>query len=204
MEKSRRTNKVILILLFLLVIGLSIGFAAYGRELKISTAATVKGDEAGFKVVFSTEEDDATAGTIEEDGYASALTIGADSTELSNLKATFTAPGQTATWKFYAYNSGKFDAFLNGVTIGEISAEPKNGTDAEKVEEALKGISVKVKVANEEYTTTKNPLTSTHKLAQTTGEEIVVTISYAAGSAIADGDFDVNIGDIVLNYSSID
>ena len=205
MEKSRKTNKLILILLLVLIIGLSIGFAAYGRELKITTAATVKGDESGFKVVFSTEEDAATPGTVSAaNSYANDISIDADSTELSNLKATFTAPGQTATWTFYSYNDGKFDAFLNGVVLGDISATPKGGTDAEKVTEAVKGISVKVKVGTTEFTTTQDPLSATHKLAQSEGEEVVVTIDYAADSAIADGDFDVTIGDISLKYNSVD
>ena len=205
MEKSRKTNKLILILLLVLIIGLSIGFAAYGRELKISTAATVKGDESGFKVVFSTEEDAATAGTISPaSSYANEIEIAADSTELSNLKATFTAPGQTATWTFYSYNAGKFDALLNGVVVGDISATPKQGTDADKVTEAVKGISVKVKVGTAEFTATQDPMTATHKLAQDDGEEIVVTITYAADCAIADADFDVTIGDILLKYNSVD
>lgn len=205
MEKSRKTNKLILILLLVLIIGLSIGFAAYGRELKISTAATVKGDESGFKVVFSTEDDAATPGTITAaNGYANEISIDADSTELSNLKATFTAPGQEATWTFYSYNDGKFDAFLNGVVVGDITATPKTGTDKDKVDEAVKGISVKVKVGTEEFTKTQDPMTATHKLAQEHGEEIVVTIAYDSNAAIADGDFDVTIGDIVLKYNSVD
>ena len=203
MEKSRKTNKIILILLLVLIIGLSIGFAAYGRELKITTGATVQGDEAGFKVVFSTTQDEATAGTIEKDGYAGALTIGADSTELKDFKATFTAPGQTATWNFYAYNDGKFDAFLNKVTVGEITATPKNGTDAAKVTEALKGISVKIEVGTSEFTETKE-LTATHELEIGKGEPVTLTIEYASNSAIADGDFDVTVGDIILHYNSVD
>lgn len=207
MEKSRKTNKIILIVLLLLIIGLSIGFAAYERELKIKTSALVQGDESGFKVVFSTKKDSATPGTIAQNGYAGAVTIGADSTELNDLKATFTEPGQTATWTFYAYNAGKFDAFLNSLTIGEITCTPKEGTDKDKVDEAAEGISIKVSVAGTDYTTTQATL-PTHKLPKASGadsgEEIVVTLSYAANSAIADGDFDVTVGDIILDYGSVD
>ena len=204
MEKSRKTNKLILILLLVLIIGLSIGFAAYGRELKITTSATVKGDEAGFKVVFSTAENAATHGKLEANGCAGEVTIAENSIELSDVKATFTEPGQTATWSFYAFNDGKFDAFLNGVTIGEITATAKNGTDEEKVAEAVKGISVKLSVDSVDYTETKNPLTSTYKLPTNEGIPVVLTMTYAQNSAIADGDFDVSVGDIKLHYSSID
>lgn len=206
MEKTRKTSKLILILLLVLIAGLSIGFAAFDRNLTIQSGAKVTPNPDGFSVVFSAEQNSSTAGTTVTDGtYAEAVTIAANSTTLSGLTATFTEPGQTATWEFYAYNAGIYDAFLNDVTLGDIeyTIDPKYGTDENKVKEAIKGIKLQVKV-NETTFTSSNDTVNTHTLEEKTGEKVVVTLSYEANSAIADGNFDVTIGDIVLGYDSID
>lgn len=202
MEKSRKAKKSILIVLLLLVIGLTIGFAAFISELTISSSATVEGNAQNFKVAFSESETEITGNTATTAGNATAGGT-FSGTALTGLKANFTAPGQTATWTVYAYNDGQFDAFLNDVTIGTITGTAGEGTTQSYVDEAVKGISVSVTVADDNYTQTATDVDG-HKLEQGKGEAIVVTLAYAADSAIADGDFTVNIGDIKLNYESVD
>lgn len=207
MEKSRKAKKGILIALLLIVVALSVGFAAYQSNLTIKATATVKGDTASFSVRFSASQSEAIGGTpvYDSNGYAQ----GGEFSEgpvltLTNLKANFTAPGQTATWLVYAFNNGKFDAFLNSVNVGAITCTAAEGTDQTKVDLAASGISVKVTVGSKEFTEATTTLSSTHKLGINTGEPVLVTLTYAAGSQIADGDFNVSIGDIVLNYESVD
>lgn len=204
MGKSRKAKKSILIVLLLLVVGLSIGFAAFNSNLTIKSSATVKPDKSTFRVVFSTSKTESAGGAAELDGtYAKGGTFAQDSTTLEGLSATFTAPGQTATWKLNSFNDGEFDAFLNTVTVGAITCTPKEGTDPAKVTEAAKGISIKVTVGGVDYDVTTEGITA-HTLKKGTGEEVIVTLTYKAQSAIADGDFDVAIGDIILGYDSID
>lgn len=200
MEKSRKTKKIVLVVLLLIVIGLSIGFAAFTSQLTIKSNASVTGDSTTFKVVFSSSQSSVESGTVVTGGKAEGGAI--SGTTLSGLEATFTAPGQTATWEVYAYNAGQFDAFLKNVTVGSITGTAGVGTTQSYVDEAIKGISIKVNVRNEDYPTTTS-ITS-HKLEKATAEKVVVTLSYAAGSATADGDFTVNIGDILLDYNSVD
>ncbi len=204
MEKSRKAKKSILIILLLLVVGLSIGFAAFTSNLTIRSSATVTPNPNTFKVVFSSSKTESAGGSAVTDGtYATGGTFAQNATTLEGLTATFTAPGQTATWELYSFNDGEFDAFLNSVTVGDITCEAKEGTDADKVAEAAKGIKISVAVNSETYNTTTNGITG-HTLAKGTGEKVTVTLSYESGSAIADGDFNVKIGDIVLGYDSID
>lgn len=204
MEKSRKAKKSILIILLLLVVGLSIGFAAFTSNLTIKSSATVTPNPNTFKVVFSSSKTESAGGAATTDGtYGKGGTFAQNATTLEGLTATFTAPGQTATWTLNSFNAGEFDAFLNNVTVGTITCEAKDGTDATKVAEAAKGISISVKVGPATYTETTNTITG-HTLPKGEGEEVVVTLTYAGGSAIADGDFDVKIGDIVLGYDSID
>lgn len=204
MEKSRKAQKSILIILLLLVVGLSIGFAAFTSNLTIKSSASVTPNPNTFKVVFSSSKTESAGGAATTDGtYGKGGTFSQDATTLEGLTATFTAPGQTATWTLNSFNAGEFDAFLNTVTLGEITCKAKDGTDEAKVQEAAKGISIKVQVGAATYETTTEGITA-HTLKKGEGEEVVVTLTYKAGSAIADGDFDVEIGDIVLGYDSID
>lgn len=200
MEKSRKTKKIVLIVLLVVVVGLSIGFAAFTSQLTIRSSASVTGDSTTFKVVFSESSTGVTGSSAVTGGKAEGGTF--SGTTLSGLTATFTQPGQTATWEVYAYNAGQFDAYLKQATIGTITGTAGPGTTQSYVDEAIKGISIKVNVRDEEYSTT-TPITN-HNLAKGAGEKVIVTLTYAADSATADGDFTVNIGDILLDYNSVD
>ena len=211
MEKSRKNKKIVLVALLLLVVALSIGFAAFSSQLTISSSAAVKGDTNTFKVAFSESDSELTGNT------AKATTSGAGATaedgtfsgtELTGLKANFTGPGQSVTWSVYAYNEGAFDAFLNQVKVGKITCTAGQNTTQSYVDEAAKGISVKVTVGGDAFTATTIEATSgeltNNVLSKQTAEEVLVTIEYAAGSSIADGDFEVQIDPIQLSYSSVD
>lgn len=202
MEKERKHNKVILILLLILILGLSIGFAAFASRLKIQSSATVSPDANLFKVAFSSKSNVPEEGNIVLGGKATGGVFEKNATILSSLNANFTAPGQIATWKFYAYNSGEYDAFLNSVTLGAIVCTP-DGADPAKVIEAARGIDINISVGGQTYTSTTEGINS-HILQKGKGEEIIVTLTYADGSAIVDGKFNVNIGDIILEYNSAD
>lgn len=204
MEKERKNKKIILVVLLITIIGLSIGFAAFASTLTMQTSATVTPNPDSFKVVFSSSNTEVAEGTPILDGtYATGGTFEKNATTITGLKANFTAPGQTATWKVYTFNDGEYDAFLNNVTLGEITCTAKNGTSQSSAIEASQGISVKVTVGGTEYSTSNTDISS-HKLAMGTGEEVLITLTYAEGSARADGDFDITIGDITLIYNSVD
>ena len=203
MEKSRKAKKSVLIVLLLLVVGLTIGFAAFTSQLTISSSASVKGNSTNFKVVFSESNSSVTGNTTTMGGNATAAGT-FSGTSLTGLKAEFTAPGQTATWELYAYNDGQFDAFLKDVTIGEIKGTAVSGTTQSYVDEAVKGLSISVKVDDKTtYSATTNDISSNNDLAKGEGEKVLVTLTYSDTAAIADGDFTVTIGDIKLNYESV-
>ena len=202
MEKERKHSKIILILLLILIIGLSIGFAAFASRLKIETSASVTMDPNLFKVVFSSSPTSANQGNIIYEGKAVGGVFEKNATTISSLNANFTAPGQSAVWKFYAYNDGEYDAFLNKVTLGAIVCTPDDA-DPAKVLEAAKGINIKISVGGQVYNSTTENI-NLHPLTVGKGEEVVVTLEYAKGSVYTEGTFNVNIGDILLEYNSID
>lgn len=218
MEKDRSARVIALVALLIGVIGLSVGFAAFSRELDIKSSAEVKPINT-FDVIFSS------SGTAQEENpvVASFTSVRDDATvtttdavinneltnpTISNLKATFSYPGQTATYSFYSHNVGEYAAFLNAVTFKEVGETGKTkvctaveGTDQALVDAACEGISISVKVAGKTFTTTDTEVTS-DELAVDGYENVVVTMTYAEGSELADGDFTVDFGDITLLYKS--
>lgn len=233
MERDRTTKVVAICGLLLAVVGVSLGFAAFSQNLKISSAATVTPSDNMY-IYFASSDQKNGEGEIVADpvGASPAQYDTVDDTTvehkaiidnsnnkapaITGLRADFTAPGQSVTYSFYAYNAWEYAAYLKSINIDATKVcEAKDGalsndeaikaSQEAKIVEACKGISISVKVGNEDNevnvdTTTGN--IANHTLAKDSFEPVVVTITYAAGSSVADTDFDVTFGDVTLNYSS--
>lgn len=215
MEKDRSSKVLAIVALLIGVVGLSLGFAAFSRTLTIEPKATVTGNENDFSVVFSTSATSLVTGNVAPTASVGATGDDAilDETLISNLHARFTAPGQQVQYRFYAYNNGDLDAYLNSISYGKTNPECKavgtNGATPAYVEAACNAITVTVEVGDSD--TTKETVTGTkltidnHKLTTTKKAELVtVTIDYPSTATKVDGDFTIEFGEILLNYSSAD
>lgn len=215
MERGRMLQIITIIVLTICVIGLSIGFAAFSNVLNIKPNATVSPSSNSFNVDFSSKEDEVVISEITPIVSPTNLTASKaviDNTgapTISNLNATFTKPGQSVTYEFYAYNDGELDAFLKSIIYSNVTGESSNkvctaavGTTDSLVQSACTGISVKV--GNESSTIGSVASISNHSLVKKTGEKIIVIIEFAENAQVTDGDFSVSFGDIALNYSSVD
>lgn len=213
MGENRGYKVIAIVALIIGVIGVTLGYAAFSSVLTISSSAEVKPDSTTFNVDFSSsssavETNDITP-TLNKTviGFtATDATINNTSDPLiSNLKATFTEPGQTAKYSFYSYNAGEYVAYLNSIVFsGTKTCTAKEGTSQALVDSACNGISLSVKVGSESVTTTSVASITGHTLGVGAAEEVIVEISYDDGSALADGDFDVTLPSIVLTYDSVD
>lgn len=123
MEKDRSSKVVAIAALIVAVVGLGIGFAAFSSTLTINSSATVNPTNT-FKVQFSKESSALTKGTVSgvvagEGAVAADATISdADDYLIADgLAATFTAPGQTVSYTFYARNTGEYIAYLRSITF---------------------------------------------------------------------------------------
>ncbi len=199
--------------LLLAAIGVTIGYAAFSNTLTISSAAEVRPDSSAFNVDFSSSSSSVVANPITPTlsttatGFTATNATINNATDpvISNLKATFTEPGQSVTYTFYSYNAGQYVAYLNSIVFeGTKTCTAAQGTTQSLVNTACNGITLSAKVGSEAATTTSVATISGHTLGINTAEEIEVVISYEAGSGIADGDFDVTLPDIVLTYASAD
>jgi hypothetical protein len=223
MERDRRARVIAIAALLLGVVGLSLGFAAFSNTLTIESSAEVTPDEGIFNVDFSTTSASVQGGTVTPTllptngpaGFTGAnATIdnsGTNSAQITGLHATFTAPGQSVTYSFYTKNAGELQAYLSSVTFAEVATgvtktcTAKSGTTQSLVDTACNGISLTMTLDQEAFTASKAraQFTGNHDLAVSGYEAVTVVIAYAANSGQADGDFDVEFGDITLNYSSV-
>ena len=216
MDRDRSTKVIAIVALCVAVFGLSVGFAAFSNDLTITSEATVKPNASDFDVNFSSSntsetDGDVTATPSNESVTAEPATISnATAPTISGIEVQFTEPGQSATYSFFAHNAGKYKAFLNNVSFKKATDAATNiacvaaeGTNAAMVASACDGISIKVKVGTTTFEGSTPTITS-HELTIDQYEPVEVTIEYASGAARADGDFQVNIGDIVLTYGSVD
>lgn len=217
MEKNRNAQVIAIVALVVAVLGLSVGFASFSNVLNIQSSANVKPDSSTLNVDFSSSIDSVTVAEITPTATPNSIVTtnatidnSADPT-ISNLSATFTEPGQSAVYKFYAYNAGELNAYLKSIVYANAAGSnatkvctAKEGTTDALVQKACENILVKVKVGNELETATGKASITGHSLAKKTGEMITVTLEYAAGAERTDGDFSVAFGNITLNYSSAD
>lgn len=215
MDRDRSTKVIAIVALCVAVFGLSVGFAAFSNDLTIKSEATVKPNASDFDVNFSSSDTSETDGTVTATSTAGvtaqdATINNATAPTISGIKVEFTEPGQSAKYSFFAHNAGKYNAFLNNVTFknakdanANIACVAAEGTNANMVASACQGISIKVKVGTTTFVEPTPNITS-HQLPIDQYEPVEVTIEYKTGAARADGDFQVNIGDIVLTYGSVD
>lgn len=217
MEKNRKVQIIAIVALVVGIVGLSIGFAAFSSVLNIQTSAKVKPDSSTMNVDFSSAEDKVEVAEIIPTATPNSLVTtngvidNAGDPTISKLSATFTEPGQSVVYKFYAYNAGELDAYLKSIVFSNVTDQnatkictANQGTTDALVQKACDKISVKVKVGNEIETTTGKASITGHTLSKGAGELVTVTLEYEAGADRADGDFTVDFGNITLNYSSAD
>lgn len=142
MERNRKVQVIAIVALIVGVIDLSICFAAFSSILNVQSSANVKPYNSTMNVIFSNAQDKAEVTEITPTVTPNSLvatngiTDNSNDPTFSNLSATFTVPGQTAVYKFYAYNAGELNAFLKSIVFENIT-----GQNATKVCTASAGTS---------------------------------------------------------------
>lgn len=231
MERDRSSKIIAIIAVFVAIVGLSLGFAAFTRTLVIQSSAAIEPSDTTFSVKLSSKstEVDTTNTEIAVDKSATATdtkgSIVINNTgnpSISGLGATFTKPGEHVTYTFYAVNDGEYDAFLKSIEIANaasgthgVECTAKDSADPTMVASACKGIKMTVTVATDKTATATFDSTSSNTGITLTSipkavadsknsHTVVVKLEYLADSALADGSFDVKFGTVSLKYSSQD
>ena len=221
--------------LIIAIVGLSIGFAAFANTLTISSSASVNPSDENFIVQFSKYQDSDATGTLNpitptaltSDYGENGLIPDSNKKSLQDLKATFTAPGQSVTYELYVRNTGAYVAYLKDLSFA--NAEHATGSETYKhcyaatidsnnqsipaaqqatpslVSAACEGISVSVTIGTASNITPESASKSLGNQALSANGGYVsasVTITYAANAAYVDGPMEVEFGDISFTASS--
>lgn len=231
MEKERNTKIMVIISLLIGVVGLSLGFAAFSNTIVIKPQASVNPDSGAFKVYFSKTaapnfssqpvEPTIASGSAATATNATINNEGGANPTISNLNATFTQPGQSVSYTFYAYNRGQYVAYLRSLYFENVNGGSTtrvctagtdtngNATNASIVAEACNDITITIEIEGE--TARTNPASVTmyngyrnHSLAINASEQITVKLSYVNNGHYVDGPFSITFGNIKLTYSTID
>ncbi len=229
MERDRKTRVIAIFAMVFAVAGLTIGYAAFTKTLNIQfTNTTVQGNSANFSVKLSSSATAATTSPVPA-GVASptasgptALAPTLNATTISGLGATFSAPGQSITYTFYAVNDGQFDAYLKSITIADaagatgkgVACTADTGASATMVANACKAITMTVTIGSDVATATssaaqvnKTSGITSAAIAKKSGTTIkshtvVVKLDYASTANLVDGNFTVKFGNVTLNYAT--
>ena len=209
-------NKIgFVVAILVAVILLSVGFAAFSVTININSNASVNPNSADFSIKFSKS-----ANELDESKVEAISIIGANvkaeeaiidnkiEPTIKNLDVTFTHPGEDVIYQFYVMNTGEYKAYLNNVDFKTsnndkdfISCKAGSGATKSLVADACKGIIVELTIGEEKYIPGGDVVVQ--ELLKGESKKVTVKISYENGSALADGIFTVNIGNIALFYEKL-
>lgn len=199
-----------LLLLFISVCALTIGFAAYTRNLDIINARAEVKPSNSLNVHFPTSGTlTPVAGTVTSSGDVINLNSGL---VISNLKAYFEKPGDYIIYETSIINDSSYVAYLKNIDFSYGSAICTPLTNSENPNPASEDILLSVCDNMKLYVTIDGLVNDvSDDLGNITGKTVgagesvpvFIKISYE-GTMESDGDFTANLGDITFHFSSID
>lgn len=215
MKYRRKKHLTIILILVAVISSISIGVAAFSATLNISSSATVTPNSDNFSIVFSSSSYTI---TTRDDSGTLVIGVGTNGAQggitslykksATGLVAQFTDPRKALSTTFYIHNTGEYDAYLRGVNISSINGNSykkciaSSGTTDSLVQSACNGINIVTTINGQNYSFGET--ISSHKIEKGTSQPIVVVIAYAPDAARADENFDIEFGDISLEYSTVD
>lgn len=230
MRKNRQVKLVAILTIFVSILGLTLGFAAFSNVLTISSSATVTPNSSDFKLVIYGAADANNIGDIdktitsltESDPYSDPpretkkAIINNETLTISNLDVTFKEPGDYFAYYFKIKNEGKYDAYITKSDFEKIlnisntkTCVAAAGTTETMVQDACEFIEVSANLYD--YSTygvinSESLLQSDDYVKIPVGSyaSLVVEFNYRGKDVVrADGEFIVNFDDIKLNFSTV-
>lgn len=223
MENEKKINierRISLIALITAFITLVIGFLAYSGTIRIERELKSSSNNVDmYNIGFSVVENKLIPGSVEaymlNNDMSNQMPVAEDAilygSVVKNIRAHFYAPGQYAIYKFFIYNAGKEDLYLNDIIFKDIPytnsrkiCRPMNPKDSiESVQDVCEYITLGV--INEKYSfnavygtvnNIKNVKIKSHK-----SQEVTVMVAYETGAPLAPTPIEISFGDIEFKYS---
>ena len=227
MEKERNTRVMAIIALCLAVVGLSIGFAAFTRNLNITFSESNVNISGDLDVRFLASADPEDTSTIinaetSSGTTASPATILGDGKTIGGVWFTFNNNAQSVKYDFYIYNNSEYDAYLKSVEFLNYAGADQNkvctaleGTNQDMVDEACDSIVAIIGAdfngdnelfENEIIYDSMSNISSIKipKGGITLATLAILYVGDSTSAILPNGDFKINFGDIKLNFSSLE
>lgn len=223
-------KKYLILALVVGVFGLSIGLAAFSSTLNIKSSTTVKPDSSNFRIKISASETDSNVTNIAPDySWSSSkikkpqgnnVTISSSNNAFSigDIEVLFTTPGQNVHYVFYAHNIGNLDGYFSSTLANNISGYDNyikctagEGTTDVLVQETCKCIKLEAAFLPPKYAWHSHEITNvlykpkhSNELKKQAVMPMWLSLIYDGEcSTIADGPFNVEIGDIEYTFSTV-
>lgn len=132
MKQNKQTRLVAILTIFVSIVGLTLGFAAFSNTLTISSGATVSPNASDFKMrVYGADANSEDFADIAIESYTlrdksipysvssdlpismNDAVISEDGLTISNMSATFQNVGESVAYHYAIKNEGKYDAYLD-------------------------------------------------------------------------------------------
>ena len=213
MRRDRKLKMLFLMALVLSVTAMTLGFAAFSTTLNISSSASVTPNSEDFKLqMFGINGDNVVPITYQSTAGSTNGRINDDGISISGINVVLTKPGDSVSYKFIVKNVGEYDAYIlsfKGNKFEDINRPFRctavDGVDisGELLEQACNSLQVNYGV----YDINNNSLLFNNKasgILVPAGESIYVGVSYRynANGVYADGAFNVEVGDLSMEFTT--
>lgn len=232
MKKNKQLRLLAILALFVSVVGLTLGFAAFSNTLTIRSGASVKPNDSDFKLVLYGMPDIVRSSNFNIDlslftsttaigpvvGYKEDGTVGVldnDNLAIKNITAKFEGPDEDplVDYFFLLKNEGEYDAYMNvnNLQMPAHTCTADEETTDSLVQEACKGLSFNMAIAGYVKKNSSQISTDITEFMDASGnvkigigEALVsaIQIHYRYGSARADGPFTAKWENLELDFST--
>ena len=231
MERNRQSKIIAIVALCVAVVGLTLGFAAFSNTLTISSSATVSPDKSDFKMIIygvenASEFDIAefspvTSTSISQPKlYKNATGTNAiiDNSTLTikNIDVNLIKPQDWAIYCFRVVNEGKYTAYITMDMLKSIddiqnslTCTPDEGTSEVMVENVCSGKGIEIylnafSTYDSESFDSQIGISNLEYFTIPVGEELQLEYGILYQGGYVDGNFDVKIPDLKLEFSTVE
>ena len=217
MHRYRRTQIITICALVVAIVTLGVGFAAFSTTLNISSSANVSPNSDDFKVQFSTTEyavDTTNSSCKIIEGMGTNGGIGGigcvKSNSISDMAIVFTQPGQSVDFRIYIHNTGQYDAYLKSIMWNNIVGEntykkcAASTTDSTAATPSLVSAACEGITISYDYNGVSYDFGDLSGLKLEIGQTSYLDLHVLYEGARADGPFNVEFGNISLEYGTVD
>lgn len=177
---GEKTKNILMALLIVGIVAMTVAYAVLTQRLNINSNAKVLKRSSSWNVHFANLSNPTTTGYARVN-QGEELVLDSNSTTLSGLTATLSAPGDSVSYTFDIVNSGTINAKINtdGVHLASVASATCTGNPAPTSADCTL---VKNNLTYTLKYTDNSNITAGDKLAAGASKNVTLTITYSASA----------------------